>query len=199
MRIIIRELFETVILAVLIFMALHMTVQNFRVQGPSMKPTLEIQDHVIVNKIVYTQIRPSTIWDLIPFINFDDKESIFPFHPPERGEVIIFRFPGDESRDFVKRVIGLSGDTVEMKRGQVYVNGVAISEPYLKNRGDASMSPVVVEEGTYFVMGDNRSASNDSRHWGKRTPVRAEHVVGRAWINFWPISRWQILSSHEYD
>ena len=193
MRAIIRELFETVILALLIFLALHLSVQNFRVQGPSMRPTLDVDDHVIVNKLVYLRINPQQILDLVPFVDLDAPETLFPFHPPRRGEVIIFRFPQDETRDFVKRVIGLPGNRLEIKRGQVYVDGVLLSEPYITRRGTTNIDPVVVEQGTYFVMGDNRTSSHDSRHWGSQTPVRTEHLVGRAWVSFWPVDRWHAL------
>ena len=168
MRTIIRELFETVILAMLIYLALQFSVQNYRVQGSSMRPTLEEGEYVLVNKLVYA----------------------LPFHPPERGEIIIFRFPGDLSRDFVKRVVGRPGDTVEIRQGRVYVNGEPQDEPYVTRLGSSTKRTLTVPEDTYYVLGDNRRASNDSRDWG---PVPAENIIGRAWVSFWPLNRWHAL------
>ena len=191
MRSLIRELFETVILALLIFLALHLSVQNFRVQGPSMRPTLEMGEHVIVNKLVYLQLQPQEIVNLIPFLEMDVPETVFPFHPPRRGEVIIFQFPEDETRDFVKRVIGLPGEKVEIRRGQVFVNDEPLDEPYITRKSQDDMDPIRIAEGMYFVLGDNRVASHDSRAWGS---VPKENLIGRAWVSFWPINRWHTLS-----
>ena len=93
MRALLRELFETVVLALFIFLALHMSVQNFLVQGPSMRPTLDEGEYVLVNKLVYMRFGPDSLARLLPFLEFEDGEAVFPFHPPRRGEVIIFRFP----------------------------------------------------------------------------------------------------------
>ena len=192
MRTIIRELFETVILALLIFLALHLSVQNFRVQGPSMRPTLEEGEYVIVNKLVYMRLQPRGIVRFVPFVDLEEPQSVFPFHPPRRGEVIIFRFPRDESRDFVKRVIGEPGDKVEIKQGQVVVNGVTLNEPYITRHDKSNMARVTIPPDNYFVLGDNRRASNDSRDWG---PVPIKNVVGRAWLSFWPLDRFRSLSA----
>ena len=193
MRAILRELFETVILALLIFLALHLSVQNFRVQGPSMRPTLENGEHVIVNKLVYLRFQPEQLARLVPFLEMEGDQTLFPFHAPRRGEVIIFHFPGDDTgeRDFVKRVIGEPGDTVEIKKGRVFVDHVPLDEPYLTQRDTTTnYGPTTVPKDHFFVLGDNRRASHDSRHWGL---VPAEELVGRAWVSFWPLDRWHTL------
>ena len=191
MRAVIRELFETVILVLLIFLVLHLSIQNFRVEGPSMRPTLEAGEYVLVNKLVYLRFNPQELARLVPFLEVDDR-TVFPFHAPARGEVIIFQFPRDESRDFVKRVIGMPGDTVEIKQGRVFVNGEPLNEPYITLSDNGSMAPVRVSQEAYFVMGDNRPASNDSRDWGS---VPKEKVIGRAWVSFWPLNRWHALQA----
>ena len=191
MRAVIKELFETVILALLIFVVLQLSVQNFRVQGPSMRPTLENGEHVLVNRLVYVKLDPNRVVSMLPFVDQGPESSIYPFHAPRRGEVIIFRFPRDESRDFVKRVIGVPGDRIEIEDGQVIVNGIPLAEPYITRPDRGDMDEVTVPEGSFFVLGDNRRASNDSRHWG---PVPADNVVGRAWVAFWPLNRWHALS-----
>ena len=192
MRAIIRELFETVILALLIFLALQFSVQNYTVQGSSMRPTLEEGEYVLVNKLVYLRFNPNELVSALPFIDIAEDQVMFPFHPPRRGEVVIFHFPRDKSRDFVKRVVGIPGDTVEIRKGQVYVNGTPRDEPYITRPGVGSLAETTVPEGTFFVLGDNRAASNDSRDWG---PVPFDDIVGRAWVSFWPLNRWQALSA----
>ena len=192
MRALIRELFETAILGLLIFVALHLSVQNFRVQGPSMRPTLESGEYVIVNKLVYLRIDPQEIANLIPFVNVDNNKAVYPFHAPRQGDVIIFEFPRDPTRDFVKRVIGLPGDTVRIYKGRVFVNDAPLDEPYITQQDRREMALVNVPEDSYFVLGDNRRQSNDSRDWG---PVPVDNIVGRAWVSFWPLNRWHSLWS----
>ena len=190
MRALIRELFETVILALLIFLVLHISVQNFQVQGPSMQPTLNEGAYVLVNKLVYLRFQPKELIGLLPFVDVEEEDSVFAFHAPRRGEVIIFRYPRDITRDFVKRVVGVPGDTVELKQGQLYVNDVLIDEPYITSPDSRNVERLLVPENAYYVLGDNRRVSNDSRDWG---PVPTDNIVGRAWVSFWPLDRWQAL------
>ncbi len=194
MRAVVRELIGTVILALLIFLALQFSVQNFRVEGSSMEPTLEEGQYLLVNKILYLRLDPQDIFKFIPFLDSDRTNFLFPISSPERGEVIIFHFPRDPSRDFVKRVIGEPGDTVEIKRGTVLVNGEALQEPYINASKpyQGSMAPFHVGENEYFVLGDNRRASNDSRDWGA---VPAENIIGKAWVNYWPLDQLRTLTT----
>ncbi len=192
MRSLIRELIETVLLALTIFLALQFSVQNFRVEGSSMQSTLEDGQYLLVNKIVYLRFDRDTVAGLLPFIDdsADSDESVFAFHEPRRGEVIIFRYPRDPSRDFVKRVIGLPGDTVEIRRGQVFVNGIPLDEPYITHADRRTKAEIRVGQESYYVLGDNRGASQDSRDWG---PVPAENVIGRAWVSYWPLENFSVL------
>lgn len=192
MRALVRELIETVFLALTIFLALQFSVQNFRVEGPSMEPTLKEGQHILVNKIVYLQHDLGDLLALLPFVTDKRPEATFAFHPPQRGDVIVFQFPRDPSRDFVKRVIGIPGDTIEIRRGEVFVNGVVLNEPYVVNADQSQEQPTVVPPDSYYVLGDNRRASLDSRDWG---PVPADHVIGRGWLRYWPIDGVQVLSS----
>ena len=186
MRALIRELIETVIIALLIFLALQFSVQNFRVEGPSMDPTLGDGQYLLANKLVYLSFDPQDLRSLLPFIDVKRDKPLFPFHSPRRGEVVIFRFPGDESRDFVKRVIAIPGDTVEIREGQVFVNDEKRDEPYITHHENSSMAPAKVGSAEYFVLGDNRRASHDSRNWG---PVPGRNIIGRAWLSYWPLDR----------
>ena len=191
LRVLVRESFETIILALLVFMVLHVSIQNYKVEGPSMQPTLNQNEYLIVNKLVYLQFDPAEVLDALPFYDGEpDADDRYIFHPPVRGEVVVFRSPRDPERDFVKRVIGLPGDTVEIVQGTVYVNGLQLVEPYLDRKDNTTMSPVEIEPNTVFVLGDNRGSSNDSRSWG---PVPAENLIGRAWMRFWPLDHLGVL------
>ena len=187
MRALIRELIETVILALLIFLALQFSVQNFKVEGSSMDPTLKDGQFLLVNKVLFFRFAPEDVQTFLAFASDDEDNSLFPFRPPELGDVIIFHYPLDESRDFVKRVIGVPGDVIEINRGQVIINGQILEEPYItqdvKRADRSNKGPLTVEPDSYFVLGDNRGASNDSRDWGK---VPSANVVGRAWVSYWP-------------
>lgn len=190
MRSLIRELIETVILALLIFLALQFSVQNFRVEGSSMQPTLEEGQYLLVNKIVYFHLSPSGLRALFASDSDRQDQSVFPIRDPKRGDVIIFHFPLDVSRDFVKRVIGLPGDTVSIRQGQVFVNELKLEEPYVTRPDKSNMSPEKVGPNEYFVLGDNRRASNDSRDWGT---VPTDNIIGRAWVSYWPLSQMHSL------
>jgi len=182
------ESLETVLLALVVFLILQASVQNFRVEGISMDPTLAHGQYLLVNKLVY---------EPLPFQSADgtDAESqrwLFPFHAPQQGDVIVFHEPNDPSRDFVKRVIGVPGDTVELRFGIVYVNDLPLDEPYLVKRDTSNLAPVFVQQGFYFVLGDNRAVSYDSRELG---PIPQENIVGRAWFSYWPLPSIKALSA----
>ncbi|MDP3063991.1 MAG: signal peptidase I, partial [Chloroflexota bacterium] len=124
----IREFIEAVLLALLVFFLIQVSVQNFRVEGSSMEPTLENAEYLLVNKMVYQKIDMQRLAGLIPFWLVKQPDKRFVFHQPRRGDVIVFRYPLDPQRDFVKRVVGGPGDTVEIRRGTVYVNNVPLDE-----------------------------------------------------------------------
>ncbi len=198
-RALIRDLVQTVILALIIFLAFRFVVQNYRVEGPSMEPTVSGGQHLLVNRLVYLRFDPADLPDFLPFVNGETGGSVYAFHPPSRGEVVVFRFP-EENRDFVKRIVGLPGDTVEIRAGQVFVNGEALDEPYVTDPDSDDMRPITVSEGTYFVLGDNRRRSDDSRPRGSGPasqwrPVPADSIVGRAWLRYWPLTEWDVLDT----
>ena len=186
MRRIVKEMIETVLLALLLFVLMEFSVQNFKVEGSSMKPTLEQNQYLLVNKVIYTRVGLDELTPFVPFVhaatNGSDR-TMFAFHPPEHGEVVIFNFPGDPTRDFVKRVIGVPGDTIEIRSGDVYRNGEFVEEPFVTDPSTRSYPPVFVDQGHYYVLGDNRRSSNDSRDWGL---VPQENLIGRAWMRYWP-------------
>ena len=192
-----KDLLETIALALLIFLALQASVRNYRVELSSMEETLLPKDRLVVNKLVYFHLNTETIDRLIPFVDiWQDNETLFPFHPPRRADIIVFRFPNDPSRDFVKRVIGLPGETVSIKRGEVFIDEDRLDEPYLMERDNYEMDTVLVPPDSYFVMGDNRDGSSDSRHWG---PVPLGNIVGKVLVRYWPLSEFSLLSGGSPD
>ena len=163
---VVREIIETVILTVVIFFLIQMVVRNFRVVGNSMEPNLHDSQYLIVDKISYRLAEP------------------------QRGDVIVFEPPNRPGEDYVKRVIGLSGELVEVRNGQVFIENQLLEEPFAVYPGSYSMSPRRVGANELFVLGDNRNSSSDSHNWGM---LSKDKVVGRAWISYWPPSRWGLI------
>lgn len=185
-----RELLEAVALAVIVFLVIQTSVQNFKVEGSSMSPTLRGGQYLLVNKLLYFRIDQGRFSRIIPFWQADTPANRFAFHPPRRGEVIVFRYPNNPRRDFVKRVVGLPGERVEIRQGVVSINGVDLKEPYFTGRNNSNAEPLLLGRYEYFVLGDNRGSSNDSRHWG---PVPEQNVLGKVWVVYWPTSDWEFL------
>ncbi|AFM20904.1 MAG TPA: signal peptidase I [Acetomicrobium flavidum] len=162
-----KELVETLIWALVLALVLRtFVVQAFWIPSGSMIPTLMPGDRVLVAKFWYH------------------------FTEPKRGQVVVFKYPMDPTRDFVKRLIALPGETIEIKNGVVYINDSPLEEPYVKNRDFLSMEKVTVPRGQYFMMGDNRPNSQDSRFWGF---VPKNYLRGPAFFRYWPLSRIGVL------
>ncbi len=152
-----------------------------------MSPTLHNEQYILISKLSYFQVNPSALKSLIPFGEKSENGlPLFASASPGYGDVIAFSYPLDPSRELMKRVIGVPGDTIELDRGQVIRNGEPLDEPYVVNSDMRSASPVKVPEDSYFVLGDNRPASSDSRSWGF---VHEEYIIGRAWLSYWPWDR----------
>ena len=180
-RRLIKELIETALLALAMLLALEFSVQNYRVEGLSMYPTLLEGEMLMVNKLIYARLDDGAA-----------PSRTFVFSPPKHGEVIIFHFPRNRERDFVKRVIGVPGDVLEIRNGEVIRNGEPVDEPYVTNHSSRSQREIEIPEGHYYVLGDNRRGSNDSRDWGL---VPEADIIGRAWFRYWPLARIGALSA----
>jgi signal peptidase I len=190
------ELTQTLILAALIFLAVRAMAQNFRVEGSSMEPGLHDGQYLLVNKAIYFKINLDTLAKWLPFLDAGDTPERFLFRPPKRGDVIVFQYPEDPSRDFIKRVIAIPGDTVQEVDGVVSVNGVPLEEPYVAHIDRRSYAETIVPEGAYFVLGDNRTNSSDSRAWGF---VPEENIIGQAMFSYWPLSDFGGVGNREIN
>jgi signal peptidase I len=169
-----REIAVTVLIAVAVFALLRLTVQSYTVVMSSMEPNFVQGECIMVNKVCYRS------------------------SGPQRGQVIVFNPPppNDESRyPFIKRVIGLPGDTVEIKDGKVFLNGIALQEEYIMAPPNYTMSPIEVPDNEYFVLGDNRNNSSDS-HTGWTVP--RDNIIGKAWFVYWPPSRCGVVKHYGY-
>jgi signal peptidase I len=182
----IREYLEALIWAVVLALIIRTwAFQAFKIPSGSMKPTLLIGDHLLVSKSAYGLKLP-----------FSDRV-IIPLGQPKRGEIIVFRFPEDRDKDFIKRVIGLPGDSLEVRNKMVYINGQPLEDPWAHYSDRIilppgiqprdNFGPVTVPADTYFVMGDNRDQSYDSRFWfgGKGGFVPKADILGKAMIIYW--------------
>jgi len=155
------ELGETVLPAIVIAVLINLFLaQATRVYGSSMEPNLHTDQRLVVEKVSYR------------------------LHSPHRGDVVVIRMPEHGPELLIKRIIGLPGETIEVRSGVVYINGQPLEEDYLVRKTAGAYGPTTVPEGYVFVMGDNRGASNDSRIFG---PVSLDRVVGRAWVSYWPV------------
>jgi len=162
-----RDLFETILMAVVLFLILNTVTSRVRVYNVSMQPTLKEGNLLVVNKLAYK------------------------LGEPNRGDIIVFHYQGTMNEDYIKRVIGLPGDTVEVGGGVVRINGQVITEPYIAELPNYA-GTWVVPEGELFVLGDNRNHSSDSHEWGF---VQLDWVVGKALVIYWPLDRVRLLSS----
>lgn len=185
---ILREILETALLALLVFLAVRASVQHYRIDGSSMYPTLEDGEFLLVNALAYTRIDVEALARFVPGWEPGPPAERYLFHGPERGDIVVFHHPSGVHRDLVKRVIGLPGETIEIRAGVVYIDGRPLVEPYLA-AGEApigDMAPLRIPAGSYFVMGDNRNHSQDSRVIG---PIPADLIVGKAMLTWWPRER----------
>lgn len=175
-----REYAEALLMAVLLALFIRtFVVQAFKIPSGSMLPTLQIGDHLLVNKFIYG-IR-------IPFLG----TRVFEFRHPQHGDVIVFIYPQDETKDFIKRVVGVPGDRIEVRNKELYINGQKAddpnahfdsSSPPMARSPRDNFGPFEVPNGQVFVMGDNRDHSHDSRFWGT---VKDEEILGKAFILYW--------------
>lgn len=195
----VREVIETLVLALLIFLAVRLVVLNFKVDGNSMRPNLLNGELLLVNRNAYWSFDFNAVLDRVPGVDREGEWIFTPFHAPERGDIVVFNPPNGSGEPYIKRVIALEGETVEIRDGSVYVDDVELDEPYIDEGITECLSnscdPVTVEEGEVFVLGDNRRNSSDSRSFG---PVPIENLIGKAWVVYWPLDEGGIVPHYDY-
>jgi len=176
-----REYYEAILVAFILALFVRTFVfENFKIPSGSMMDNLLIGDHLVVNKLIFARHMPSLLHRSLPY------------REPRRGDVVVFKYPNEPRRDFIKRCVAVAGDRVEVRSKQLIINGDPVDEPYVIFKGDPAgrsaglpgdnYGPRVVPEGTIFCMGDNRDNSLDSRFWG---PVPLSYVKGRAVLIYW--------------
>src|SRR5512136_1110739 len=169
-----REVAITVLIAVAVFAVLRLTVQSYTVVMSSMEPNFQQGECIMVSKVVYRS------------------------SGPQRGQVIIFNPPFESPHPYIKRLIGLPGETVEIRDGQVFINDISIDEPCIfpePAQNNKDYGPKVLSDDEYFVLGDNRNNSNDSRSgW----TVPRNNIIGKAWFIYWPPSKWGVVKHYSY-
>jgi signal peptidase I len=167
-----RDIVAVLCLSLIVFVGIHLTMEQVIVYQTSMQPTLKEGQRLFISRA-----------------------ALF-FQSPERGDILIFNCPEYvDSIPLVKRVVGLPGETIEIKSGTVYVNGVVLEEPYIEERPEYIVDALIVPEGHYFVLGDNRNVSNDS-HCGWTVPET--NIIGKAWVSVWPPETWGLIPTYIY-
>ena len=193
----VREYAEAIFIAVLLALVIRQfAVQAFTIPSGSMMDTLLIGDYILVNKFLYGAE--------LPFVDVH----LPGLRDPRRGDIVVFKYPQDETRDFIKRIVGVGGDTIQVRDNHVWLNGTPVDEPFIRPGAPSSSGhcgylygcdPLVVPPGSYFVMGDNRDNSQDSRYWGF---VKRDKIRGKAFLIYWSWNsdshwlRWQRLGSY---
>ena len=184
-RKLIREIIETALLALLVFLAVRASLQNYLVEGYSMFPTLDHGQHILVNKLGYAEINMDRLTDFIPFVDAEDGDVRAVFGGPERGDIVVFESSAGSGNDLIKRVIGLPGERIAIVQGRVYVDGQLLDEPYITEAWSDTRPEILIPPRHYYVLGDNRNSSQDSRS-GRIGLVPREHIVGKALLRYWP-------------
>lgn len=176
MKTFLRDTVMTLIIAAVIFFGLQAVVQSFVIDGPSMTPNFHNGQRILINKVVYR------------------------LHEPERGDVVIFHSPNGRQDDYIKRIIGLPGESVEIREGTVYIrkednNKLPLDEPYITEPAKKAFRGNIIPDNEYFVLGDNRGNSNDSRlNW----TLPRQNIIGKVWLSIWPPDTWDLMSGYTY-
>lgn len=187
------ELLQAVAVTAGVVLTVRSLVLNFRVEGISMQPTFESGQVLLVNRAAYFHVDWKPVAQLLP--TRVQGSIAYLFGGPQRGDVVVFNAPIQPGTDYIKRIIGLPGDSVAINNGKVFVNGAALNEPYIRVPSDyqfPAAGAAVVPSDSYFVLGDNRPESLDS-HFGWFVPV--EDLVGRAWLRYWPPDELAVVQS----
>lgn len=196
----VRELVETFVLAACIYFGVQLVVPPYAVDGASMDPTLTDGERLLVNRTAYAHFDANALWSLIPGIERANPNVVYPFDQPRRGDIVVFTPPVASDRPYIKRVIGLPGDTIRFANGYVFVNDERLHEPYQEAPETyctgAEHCRVQVPVNMVYVLGDNRTNSADSRFFGV---VALDAIVGKAWLANWPLDQLGFIPAVSYE
>jgi signal peptidase I len=167
-RSVLREVLETILLTIILFAVINAVTGRSQVNGSSMQDTLHDGQYLIISKLAY--------W----------------IRPPQRGDIIVLHPPKNPGEDYIKRIVGLPGERVEMRDGTIWIDGIVLEEPYVSSVPSYG-GQWALQDGEYLVLGDNRQDSDDSHKWG---PLPVEDIVGKAWLTYWPPERWGLVAHH---
>lgn len=194
------ELTKTIVLAAIVFTCARTVVLPYEVEGKSMTPNLLDHERVLVNRTVYFHFDLNEILDYVPGVDLAGAREIFPFHSPQRGDVVVLHPPVPSSEPYIKRVIGLASERVTFENGYVDIDGARLDESYINGpitfcRGSDNCDLGPIPDGYVYVLGDNRDGSSDSRSFGL---VKVDDIVGKAWFTNWPLNSVGLMPSESY-
>jgi len=192
-----REVLETVIMTILIFFLVKALISNYRIEGSSMEPNFHTNQLIMVNKAAYFHFDVNALLRIVPGVKAEGSEVVWVFGGPHRGDVLVLEPPDVPTDDYIKRVIALPGEKIEVREGTVYLNDKPLKEDYIKQKPYGNYGPAVVPANNVFVMGDNRNASRDSRYFGF---LPFDKIVGKTMFVYWPFGQeWGIVPEAKYE
>jgi len=194
-----RDIVETLLLAAILYVGVRSFVVPYQVEGASMTPNLHNQERLLVNRSAYAHFNANAFWNLLPGEDRTGADEVYPFDPPERGDIIVFNPPIDSDKPYIKRIIGLPGDTVSFTAGNVFINGEGLDESYIDGAITDCEGPHCdvgpIPDGSVYVLGDNRTNSSDSRRFGL---VKMDRIIGKVFFANWPLEDIGPVSHADY-
>ena len=193
-----REIVETILITLLLFIGVQSAIQSRWVDGESMEPTLHPEERLLIDRVSYLRWQDVPLLGLFAPAAAGAEPRYVLGQGPRRGDIVVLHPPVSEvnGTPYIKRIVALAGETVEIKEADgVYIDGMRLDEPYSKEPPRYNYGPQLVPPGHVFVLGDNRNNSSDSHMWG---PLNAQDIIGKAWISYWPREMWGILTTPSY-
>lgn len=200
LRSLLRTMFETVLVVLVLYVALRVFLIPYQVDGASMSPDLKDGERVFVQRMAYTRFDSVALWNVLPWGHRDGHDDVFPFTRPERGDIIVLQPPTTSGEPYIKRVIGLPGERVTFREGLVFIDGQSLTEPYIEGAitlcAHGPWCSLTVPDDAVFVLGDNRQDSTDSRFFGT---ITYDHIIGQAVFSNWPLETIGPVEDPVYD
>jgi signal peptidase I len=196
----VREILETVLVVLVVYFGFRSVALPYEVDGASMTPYLHEGERVFVSRVSYAHVDTNDLWNLLPWEDRDSSNEVYLFDPPQRGDIVVLHPPYASDEPYIKRVIGLPGETVSFAGGAVLIDGVPLHEDYIDpgitRCSGGEFCSLVVPAESVFVLGDNRVDSTDSRDFG---PIRYDQIIGKAVFANWPIDHFGRIDRPDYE